>query len=72
MLDSVAHPSRIRLIYECLPCAFLIEKAEGTSNDGEGKSVLDVPIKGYDQRISFFVGSTEEVDFVLETLKLKK
>jgi sedoheptulose-bisphosphatase len=33
MIDSVAHPSRLSLIYEIIPVAFLIEKAGGkTSN----------------------------------------
>ena len=40
MLESVAHPSRLQLIYEILPVAFLIEKAGGKTSDGE-KSVLD-------------------------------
>jgi sedoheptulose-bisphosphatase len=43
MLDSVAHPSRLHLIYEILPVAFLIEKAGGKTSNGE-KSVLDLPI----------------------------
>jgi sedoheptulose-bisphosphatase len=43
MLESVAHPSRLQLIYEILPVAFLIEKAGGKTSDGE-RSLLDVPI----------------------------
>jgi sedoheptulose-bisphosphatase len=46
MLESIAHPSRLHLIYEILPMAFLIEKAGGKTSDGT-KSVLDVPISGY-------------------------
>jgi len=46
MLDSIAHPSRLHLIYELIPLAFLIEKAGGSTSDGQ-KSVLDVEIKGY-------------------------
>jgi fructose-1,6-bisphosphatase len=34
MLDSIAHPSRLHLIYEILPIAFLIEKAGGMTSDG--------------------------------------
>ena len=45
MLESVAHPSRLQLIYEILPVAFLIEKAGGKTSDGE-QSVLDIPITG--------------------------
>jgi sedoheptulose-bisphosphatase len=67
MLDSIAHPSRLHLIYEIIPIAFLIEKAGGKTSDGE-KSVLDVEIKGYEQRISFIAGSSKEVDYILKTL----
>jgi fructose-1,6-bisphosphatase len=45
MLESVAHPSRLQLVYEILPVAFLIEKAGGKTSDGK-KSLLDVPING--------------------------
>lgn len=72
MLESIAHPSRVRLIYEVLPCAYLIEKAKGISTDGDGKSLLDIPVKGFDQRVTYIAGSTQEVDFVIDTLKLKK
>ena len=67
MLDSVAHPSRLHLIYEIIPLAFLIEKAGGKTSNGE-KSVLDVEIKGYKQRISFIAGSGNEVDFIVKQL----
>ena len=41
MLDSIAHPSRLHLIYEIIPVAFLIEKAGGKTSNME-TSVLDV------------------------------
>ncbi len=56
MLNSIAHPSRLHLIFELLPLAFLIEKAGGLTSDGE-KSVLDIVIEGCEQRISFIGGS---------------
>lgn len=68
MLESVAHPSRLHLIYEIIPLAFLIEKAGGKTSDGQN-SVLDVEIKGYKQRISFIAGSSDEVDFIVKELK---
>jgi len=43
MLDSIAHPSRLHLLYEIFPVAYLIEKAGGKTSDGN-KSVLDVEI----------------------------
>lgn len=69
MLDSIAHPSRLHLIYEILPMGFLIEKAGGKTDDGTGKSVLDVAIKGYAQKISFLAGSAHEVDNMIGRLQ---
>ncbi len=46
MLDSVAHPSRLHLLYEIIPVAFLIEKAGGKTSEGH-KSILDYPVHGY-------------------------
>lgn len=71
MLNSIAHPSRLQMIYEIIPVAFLIEKAGGKTSDGE-KSVLDVPIQGYKQKISFIAGSSNEVDFIVKTLNEKE
>lgn len=67
MLDSIAHPSRLHLLYEIFPIAYLIEKAGGKTSDGS-KSVLEVIIKGYDQRISFIAGSSNDVDYVVKRL----
>lgn len=68
MLESVAHPSRLQLIYEILPVAFLIEKAGGKTSNGD-MSVLDVVIKGSKQRSSFVAGSANDVDFIVQTVK---
>jgi fructose-1,6-bisphosphatase len=70
-LDSLAHPSRLHLIYQIIPVAFLIEKAGGKTSDLEG-SVLEVPIDGYEQRITFIGGSTNEVDLILKSLGDKR
>jgi len=47
MLDSVAHPSRARLLYQCIPMAFLVEKAGGKTSNLKG-SLLDIEVKGYE------------------------
>jgi len=67
-LDSVSHPSRLHLLYEIFPLAYLIEKAGGKTSDGE-KSVLDVVIESYDQRITFIAGSSNDVDYVVSKIK---
>lgn len=64
MLDSVAHPSRLHLIYETIPVAFLIEKAGGLTTDRE-KSVLDIVIHGFKQRTSFIGGSKNDVQYIV-------
>ena len=69
MLESVAHPSRLHLIYEILPVAFLIEKAGGKTSDGRDTSVLDMPVSGFKQRSSFVAGSSQDVDFIISTVK---
>jgi fructose-1,6-bisphosphatase len=37
---------KLRVLYECLPIAFLIEKAGGLSSNGE-ISLLDIKIEGF-------------------------
>jgi sedoheptulose-bisphosphatase len=68
MLDSLTHPSRLQLIYEIIPISFLIEKAGGKTSDGT-KSVLDVVVSGYKQKITFIGGSSEDVDYIVEATK---
>ena len=51
---------KLRLLYECLPIAFLIEKAGGLSSNGE-INLLDVKIESYTQKVDIIVGSGEEV-----------
>ena len=46
MLHTIAHPSRMSLLYECIPIAFLIEKAGGKATDAV-TNVLDIVIAGY-------------------------
>jgi len=46
MLHTIAHPSRLSLLYECFPLAFLIEKAGGKCTDTV-QNILDIEIKGY-------------------------
>ena len=68
MLESVAHPSRLQLLYEILPVAFLIEKAGGKTTNGHA-SVLDVIISGSKQKSAFIAGSTNDVEYIIATIK---
>lgn len=67
MLNSIAHPSRLSLLYEICPLAFLVEKAGGMATDGN-QNVLDIEIKGYQQKLNFIAGSKEDVQYVGDEL----
>lgn len=67
MLHTIAHPSRMSLLYECVPLAFLIEKAGGKATDTM-TDILDIEIKGYQQKVNFIAGSKEDVDYISEEL----
>lgn len=67
MLNTIAHPSRLSLLYEICPLAFLIEKAGGSASDGV-QDVLDIKIEGYKQKVNFIAGSKEDVEYISEEL----
>ena len=67
MLNTIAHPSRLSLLYEICPLAFLIEKAGGSASDGV-TPVLDIKIEGYKQKVNFIAGSKEDVEYISEEL----
>jgi len=62
-LGSKLQKKKLRILYECAPIAFLIEKAKGLSSNGE-ISLLDVKVEGYYQKTDLIVGSKEEVERV--------
>ena len=67
MLNTIAHPSRLSLLYEICPLAFLIEKAGGAATDGV-HNVLDLKIHGFQQKVNFIAGSKEDVAYISEEL----
>lgn len=69
-METIAFGAKLRLIYELIPIAFLIEKAKGVATDGTD-NILDIVIEGYEQRSPFIAGSSGEVKFVMDTLKCK-
>jgi len=62
---------KLRILYECAPIAFLIERAGGLSSNGE-VSMLDVIVEGYYQKSDFIVGSKEEVERVQRFVTAEK
>ena len=53
--------AKLRVVYECIPMAFLVECAGGRSSDGHG-SVLNRVVKQCDERCGICVGSAAEVE----------
>jgi len=52
---------KLRLLFELLPMAFLIEQAGGAATDG-GQPILDIPVENIAQRSPIYIGSRFEVE----------
>ena len=65
---------KLRLLYECNPMAFIVEKAGGVATDGV-QSILDIMPTALHQRTPMFIGSKfmmEELESFAKKSKLKK
>lgn len=51
---------KIRLLYEAIPLAKLVEEAGGKASSG-AQRILDIPITSIHQRTALYIGSAEEV-----------
>jgi len=71
MLHTIAHPSRLSLLYEITPFAFLVEKAGGMATDGFTK-ILDIEIKNYVQKVNFIAGSKKDVEYIVGELNAEE
>ncbi len=58
---SESCPAKLRLLYECAPLAFVVEKAGGASSDLEN-SILAKKVESLNQRTVVCLGSKDEVD----------
>lgn len=67
MLHTIVHQSRLSLLYEMCPLAFLIEKAGGSATDGI-QNILDMRIDGFTDKANFIAGSKEDVAYIAEEL----
>lgn len=52
---------KLRLLYECNPFAFIVEKAGGRATNGK-QPILDIQPTELHQRTPFFIGSSEMMD----------
>lgn len=60
--------SKLRLLYECNPIAFLIEQAGGLATTGTQR-ILDVQPEALHQRVPFVTGSSDDVNEYLSFVK---
>jgi len=59
---------KLRLLFELLPMAFLIEQAGGEATDGR-QPILDIPVEDIGQRSPIYIGSRFEVTKAKEFLE---
>jgi fructose-1,6-bisphosphatase I len=61
-VDSKRPKGRLRLLYECMPLAFLMEQAGGKAVDG-ARRVLEVIPRDIHDRCAFIAGGSHEVEW---------
>lgn len=71
-IGSKKYPAKLRMLYEVVPFAKLVEAAGGMSDIGDGTSCLDVPLTGWEQKCGIIVGSKNDVEMVVELNKKHK
>lgn len=59
---------KLRLLYECLPLAFIAETAGGAATDGE-HAILDRTVKDLHERTGLFIGPKREVERVTHLIQ---
>ncbi|XP_058808323.1 fructose-1,6-bisphosphatase 1 [Phymastichus coffea] len=62
---------KLRLLYECIPMAYIVKEAGGLASNGE-TNILDIIPSQIHQRSPIFLGSTEDVQDVLGVIKSHK
>lgn len=61
--DTKNPHGKLRLMYECNPLAFIVEKAGGAASDGH-RRIMEITPESLHQRTPLFIGSKEEVRLV--------
>lgn len=67
-VDSRRPKGRLRLLYECLPLAFIIEHAGGTATNGE-RRLIDVTPSDIHERSAFIAGGPFEMQWYESVVK---
>lgn len=65
---SQSKKGKLRLLYECIPMAYLMEKAGGAASTGT-MPILDVVPTDIHQRVPIFLGSKDDVQDVIDLYK---
>lgn len=65
---SNAKNGKLRLMYECNPMAFVVEKAGGKASTGT-KDILDLEPTSIHQRTPIYIGSKNDVEEALSFIK---
>ncbi|KZC09367.1 PREDICTED: fructose-1,6-bisphosphatase 1 [Dufourea novaeangliae] len=69
---TTSHPSgKLRLLYECVPMAYILKEAGGLASNGE-IDILEIIPEKIHQRSPIFLGSREDVEDVLRCIKKEK
>ncbi|KAJ3664793.1 hypothetical protein Zmor_000336 [Zophobas morio] len=68
---SASPKGKLRLLYECVPMAYLITQAGGLAYDGH-IPILDIKAESLHQRTPAFLGSKEDVQEILAIIKKHK
>jgi fructose-1,6-bisphosphatase I len=66
--DAKAPQGKLRLLYEADPLAFIAEQAGGLATDGE-RNILDIRPTELHQRTPLLIGSRDDVEFVMSTVR---
>ncbi|XP_044762420.1 fructose-1,6-bisphosphatase 1 [Coccinella septempunctata] len=62
---------KLRLLYECIPMAFIMTQAGGAASNGQ-IPILDIQPKTIHERSPIFLGSPDDVDEILQTIQKHK
>ncbi|MBE9521501.1 MAG: class 1 fructose-bisphosphatase [Proteobacteria bacterium] len=58
-----AKPSgKLRLLYEAVPLAFIVEQAGGRAITGDGREIMDIEPEELHQRVPLIIGSLNDID----------
>ncbi len=59
---------KLRLLYEAVPLAYIVEQAGGSASDGR-QPILDIPPQSLHQRTALYIGSKDDVQLCIRHIK---